>query len=65
MRRDWFRSRKTAGFSVSSAGWRFGDGDVYEVIKMKGGKKREQRERVRLQRSRGKEENERREWKAV
>lgn len=45
MRRDWFRSRKTAGFSVSSAGWRFGDGDVYEVIKMKGGKKREQRER--------------------
>lgn len=27
---------KTAGFSISSAGWRFGDGDVYEVIKMEG-----------------------------
>lgn len=63
MRRDWFRSRKTAGFSVSSAGWRFGDGDVYEVIKMKGGKKREQREREFV--CSGKEENERREWKAV
>lgn len=47
MRQDWFRSRKTAGFSISSAGWRFGDGDVYEVIKM-GGRRRAKRKRERL-----------------
>lgn len=45
MREDWFRSRKTAGFSVSSAGWRFGDGDVYEVIKV--GRRTAKRERER------------------
>lgn len=47
MRQDWFRSRKTAGFSISSAGWRFGDGDVYEVIKVEG-RRRAKRKRERL-----------------
>lgn len=61
MREDWFRSRKTAGFSVSSAGWRFGDGDVYEVIKV--GRRIAKREREREFALEESNERRRREWK--